>query len=46
MAWGEQHRFFAITFQINVEFDEQLFERPTSIYSGPDAWRRPAAKKP
>jgi len=27
------------TYQLNVEYDEQLFERPPSALSGPDAWR-------
>lgn len=28
------------SYQLNVEYDEQLFERPPSALAGPDPWRR------
>ncbi|HEY0408343.1 MAG TPA: hypothetical protein VGC89_21590 [Pyrinomonadaceae bacterium] len=28
------------SYQFNVEYDQQLFERPPSALAGPDAWRR------
>lgn len=31
--------FLHQTYQINVEYDEKLFERPPTVEAGPDAWR-------
>src|SRR5205814_3458352 len=29
-----------VSYQINVDYDERLFERPPTIEAGPEAWRK------
>ncbi len=48
VSWSETLPFMPLTYQINVEYDEQLFEQPPSVAAGPDAWRKkpPPSPKP
>jgi hypothetical protein len=37
--WPSKNRFSPLSFQFNVAYDDQLFERAPSVAAGPDAWK-------